>query len=60
MDHRARIPIIPFGLNITVSPPLFVTSSIAKFHVNFSFSIMAFCAFLSNTLTLITARGTHS
>ena len=41
-----------FGLNVTTSKPVFVTSNIAKFWVNLSFSIIVFCAFLSNTLNI--------
>ena len=52
MDPRSRIPIISFGSNITVSKPLFVTLDIAKFHENFSFNIIVFCAFISNTLII--------
>ena len=52
MDLRSRIPNISFGSNITISNPLFVTSNITKFHVNLSFNIIVFCAFLSNILTI--------
>ena len=52
MDLRSRIPNISFGSNITISKPLFVTSNIAKFHVNLSFNIIVFCAFPSNILTI--------
>ena len=41
-----------FGSNFTVSLQLFVTSNIAKFHVNLSISISVFCTFLSNILTI--------
>ena len=52
MELKSKIPNISFGLSITVSKPLFVTSNITKFHVNLSFSIIVFCAFLSNILTI--------
>ena len=39
-------------LNINVSKVLFVISSVAKFHVNFSLSIIVFCTFLSNILIM--------
>ena len=52
MDLRSRIPNMSFRLNITISKPLFITSSIAKFHANLSFSIIVFCAFLSNILAI--------
>ena len=52
MDLRSRIPNISFGLHITISKPLFVTSNIAEFHVNLCFRFIVFCAFLSNILTI--------
>ena len=46
-------PNVSFGSNITVSKELFVTSKVVKFHTNLSFSIIVFCAFLSNILTIV-------
>ena len=52
MISESGIPIAPFGLNITVSKPVFVTCSNAEFHVNFNPSIIVLCTFLSNILIM--------
>ena len=52
MDLRSKMPSMSFGSNTTISKPLFITSNMAKFHVNLSFIIIVFCAFLSNILTI--------
>ena len=46
------IPNISFGLSMIVSRPLLVISSIAKFHVNFSFNITVLCVVLSSILII--------
>ena len=53
MDVRSKMPNRSLGLNASLSTPLFITSNIAKFHVNLSFSIIVFCAFLSYILTIV-------
>ena len=37
---------------MTVSEALFITSNITRFHINLSFTIIVFCAVLSNTLII--------
>ena len=46
------IPNISFGSSMIVSRPLFVMSSIAKFHVNFNFNIIELCVVLSSILII--------
>ena len=41
-----------FWINIIASELLFVMSNVAKFHMNFNFSIIMLCVFLSSTLTM--------
>ena len=52
MDLRSKMPDMSFGLSTTISKPLFVTSNMAKFCIHFNFTIIVFCVFLSNILTI--------
>ena len=46
------MPNISFGSNMIVSKPLFIMSNVAKFCMNFNFSIIMLCVFLSSTLIM--------
>ena len=46
------MPNTSFGLNIVIPKLLFVMSNVAKFYINFNFSIIALCMFVSSTLIM--------